>query len=124
MKVFVLKRKFIDLAILLMVCLFVVFALGYWIGLNQRGVIVEKGETEALGLAPMTQIQEDVVLLDLNRATAEELTSLPGVGEKLAETIVKFREKHGDFQSVWELTAIEGIGEKKLDSMLPYLKVE
>ena len=33
--------------------------------------------------------------LDLNRATARELTTLPGIGEVLAQRIVDYREAHG-----------------------------
>lgn len=46
--------------------------------------------------------------LDLNRATAQELTTLPGIGEVLAQRIVDYREAHGPFRSVEELIAVEG----------------
>ncbi|GII55023.1 hypothetical protein Pth03_34120 [Planotetraspora thailandica] len=52
-------------------------------------------------------------LVNLNLATAEQLNSLPGVGEVLAQRITEFREAHGGFQSVEQLREVAGIGEKK-----------
>lgn len=48
--------------------------------------------------------------IDLNKATAEQLEQLPGIGEVLAGRIVEYRAKHGGFQSVSELTDVSGIG--------------
>ena len=53
-------------------------------------------------------------VLDLNTAPAEDLTRLPGIGEKRAEDIVAWREEHGPFQKVEELLRVPGIGEKRL----------
>ena len=48
--------------------------------------------------------------LDLNRATAEELTRLPGIGPALAGRIVAWRERHGPFPRPDSLLAVPGIG--------------
>ncbi len=61
--------------------------------------------------------------LDLNRATAEELKTLPGVGEALAGRIVAFREKT-PFKVVRDLKKIPGIGEKKFKALSGYVCVE
>lgn len=53
-------------------------------------------------------------VLSLNRATATELQSLPGVGPVLAERIVAHRESHGRFETVEDLLTVSGIGEAKL----------
>lgn len=53
-------------------------------------------------------------LLDLNRATAQDLEGLPGVGPVLAQRIVQWREAHGRFHSLEDLNAVKGIGDKKL----------
>jgi competence ComEA-like helix-hairpin-helix protein len=52
--------------------------------------------------------------LDLNRAGAAELQSLPGIGPVLADRIVAHRERHGPFEAVAELRAVRGIGPKLL----------
>ena len=46
----------------------------------------------------------------LNRATAEELMCLPGLGKVLAERIVADREKHGPFRDIADLARVPGIG--------------
>ncbi|MEL7246123.1 MAG: DUF655 domain-containing protein [Cyanobacteria bacterium J06573_2] len=53
------------------------------------------------------------VIVDINTATVEELVTLPGVGKKLAERIIKARrEKH--FDSLQDLDRVKGIGKKML----------
>lgn len=49
--------------------------------------------------------------VDINSADAATLAAeLKGVGEKRAEEIVKYREKHGPFKSADDLLNIKGIG--------------
>ena len=55
--------------------------------------------------------------VDLNRATAEDLDSLPGVGPSTASAIIAFRDEHGPFGSVDDLLDVRGIGPAKLDAM-------
>ncbi len=55
--------------------------------------------------------------IHLNRATAQELESLPGVGPVLAARIVAFRDEHGSFTAVEDLLDVAGIGEAKLAAM-------
>ncbi len=54
--------------------------------------------------------------INVNTASARQLAvALEGVGEKRAQAIVDYREKHGDFMAVEELLEVKGIGEKVLD---------
>lgn len=59
--------------------------------------------------------------VDINEAQFGEIVILPGVGEKLAQTIVEYRTSSGPFSSLEALTEVPGIGEKKLEAMIPYL---
>ena len=61
--------------------------------------------------------------VNLNTATVEQLTTVPGVGPKLAARIVEQRQKSGSFKSVQEILAVKGIGEKNLVKIQPYLTV-
>jgi len=63
------------------------------------------------------------IAIDINRATVEDFSKLPGIGPKLAQRIVAFREKHGPFRRVEDLLAIRGIGHKKWKKIRPYLRV-
>jgi competence protein ComEA len=55
--------------------------------------------------------------LDLNRATAEQLDVLPGIGPSTAQAIVAHREEHGPYASVDALEDVRGIGPAKLDAI-------
>jgi competence protein ComEA len=61
--------------------------------------------------------------IDLDRASAEELSRVPGIGDKLAAHIVQLRQIHGKFKSLLDLKAIPGIKEKKLINLEKYLFV-
>ena len=53
--------------------------------------------------------------LDVNRATEQDFDALPGIGPKLAERIMEYRQSVGAFHSLDELRAVKGIGKKKFD---------
>lgn len=55
--------------------------------------------------------------VDLNTATAEQLDTLPGVGEVTAQRIVQWRQQHGRFASVDQLQQVPGIGDAKLATL-------
>ena len=48
--------------------------------------------------------------LDLNRATAEDLDAVPGIGPALAQRIVDYRKAHGPFKQIEDLREVSGIG--------------
>ncbi len=49
-------------------------------------------------------------LLDLNRATMDQLEALPGIGAVKAAAILAVRDSRGGFQSMEELESVRGIG--------------
>lgn len=61
--------------------------------------------------------------VDLNTATVEELTVLPGIGPATARRIVKAREKNGGFVSVDDLLKVKWIGRVKLETLRPLVTV-
>jgi comEA protein len=62
-------------------------------------------------------------LIDLNRATAEELAGLPGIGASKAAAIVEYRKSSGAFTSVDELEAVRGIGPALVAKLRPHVKL-
>ncbi len=62
--------------------------------------------------------------ININTANEEELQRLEGIGEKLSEKIIEYREANGDFASAYELAEVNGISEEKADKLAPYVKVE
>ncbi len=55
--------------------------------------------------------------VNVNTASAEELSALKGIGEKKAAAIIKYRKANGKFKSVSELVNVLGIGEKILKNL-------
>jgi competence protein ComEA len=62
-------------------------------------------------------------LLDINRAGAEELESLPGVGAVLAQRVIEYRTTVGRFQAIEDLRAVKGIGPKVFERLKPLVTV-
>ena len=50
--------------------------------------------------------------VNINTAPASELQTLPGIGAKVAERIVEYRQKNGPFKKVEDLMNVRGVGEK------------
>ncbi len=61
--------------------------------------------------------------LDLNRASAGELESLPGIGTVLAQRVIAFRESVGRFQKIEDLRGVKGIGAKKFERLKSFVMV-
>ena len=52
--------------------------------------------------------------IEINSASVEDLTAIPGIGTELAARIISYRNSHGNIDSMDELDNIDGIGKKKL----------
>ena len=63
------------------------------------------------------------VPVDLNRATAEELETLPGIGAAKAAAILEARDAQGGFSSLDELEAVRGIGPALMAKLRPLVVV-
>jgi len=68
-------------------------------------------------LLPTFLDAEEEDKINLNTASAEELTSLPGIGEILAARIVAYREEHGPFQTLDDIMQVSGIGSKVVEEI-------
>ena len=59
--------------------------------------------------------------VSINKASAAELATLPGIGPKKAQRIVETRRKLGGFRKLRDLLKVKGIGEKTFKKLLPYI---
>jgi len=60
----------------------------------------------------------------INRASARELESLPGVGPVLAARIVAHRDTHGAFPDLVALQRVAGIGPRTAARLSPHLRFD
>ena len=63
-------------------------------------------------------------LVNINKATIQELDILPGIGEATANKIINYREENGQFKSIDEIKNINGIGDKKYEEIKSLISVE
>jgi comEA protein len=61
--------------------------------------------------------------VNVNRATVEQLQTLPRIGAKVAQRIVDYRKAHKGFRSIEELRNVKGIGAKTLEGLRPYVSL-
>ncbi len=76
--------------------------------LYNHDVIVIKEKTEARKVS-------------INSGTKEELMTLKGVGEVMAQRIIDFREQEASFKSIEELMEVKGIGEKVFQNIKDFI---
>jgi len=62
-------------------------------------------------------------VVNVNRATALELESLPAIGPKTAQKIIDYRNKYGSFKSKAALKNVSGIGEKTYEKLVDKIEI-
>jgi len=59
--------------------------------------------------------------MDINQATAQEISELPGVSDEVAAAVVAERDRRRGFRGHRDLLSVPGIKEKRLEKILPFL---
>ncbi len=62
-------------------------------------------------------------LIDINTANAEELKTLNGIGDVLADNIIEYRENNGPFKTIDDIKNVSRIGDKLFEKIKKYIKV-
>ncbi|MFL6276395.1 MAG: ComEA family DNA-binding protein [Blastocatellia bacterium] len=89
---------------------------------NRKAEKMEAPAAAANRNAIATAAQQPCV--NLNRASAEELMQLPGIGEVMSRRIIKYRERHGPFRRPAEIIIIEDFSEKKYRAIADLICVD
>ena len=82
--------------------------------------VVIPSEEEAASMAEHAGAV-DTGLVNINTASAEQLMTLPGIGESKARDIIRYREESGGFQTIEDIMKISGIKEavfRKIQSLI------
>ena len=64
------------------------------------------------------------IIVNINKAAAEEIAKLPGIGEKTAKLIVEYREKNGGFKKPEDIRKVKGVGKKLFEKIKGNITVE
>ena len=74
-------------------------------------------------------IQEDekttnTNIVNINKATENELSTLPGIGNSLATRIVEYRRQNGNFKTIEDIKNVSGIGESKFANIKDFISIK
>ena len=78
-------------------------------------------EISAVGMSNNTNANTNGQI-DINTCTKEELMSLPGIGEVLAQRVIEYREQN-PFKTIEDIKNVSGIGDKKFESIKDLITV-
>lgn len=106
------KAEYILVIFTVILCIFVC---GFLIGrnMNRSSITVVEATSGSSGSTSGK--------ININSASVEELTLLPGIGTSLAKRIVEYRTTVGRFRTVTDLCNVQGIGDQKLQSIIDYI---
>ncbi|HZW04837.1 MAG TPA: Tex family protein, partial [Anaerolineaceae bacterium] len=90
------------------------------VGLYQHDV--DQGELNR-SLGSVVESVVNQVGVDVNTASPALLTYVSGIGQKLAEKIVTYRDEHGPFKSREQLKKVAGLGPKAFEQSAGFLRV-
>ena len=62
--------------------------------------------------------------ININSASKEQLTLLPGIGDSTAEKILAYRKEYGNFRKIEDIMKIKGIGTKKFEKFKSFITIE
>lgn len=68
-------------------------------------------------------INDNTGKISINKATYEELITLPGIGPKTAERIIEYRDTYGPFWTLEDIKNVKGIGDKKYAKLKEYITI-
>ena len=73
---------------------------------------VGQGDTYSEGSDADTNTGTGNALVNINTATKEQLTSIPGIGDGIAGKIIRYREDNGSFRTKEDIMKVSGIKDK------------
>ena len=62
-------------------------------------------------------------LVNINKATKEQLMTLPGIGEAKALAIIKYREDNNNYKDITEIMNVSGIGEALYNKIKEFITI-
>lgn len=111
---------------ILAVMIFIVLVFG--------GLVIEHFEKDAFiketvatedTLAYKSDAEQEINgLININSADVAELEKLKGIGEAMANRIIKYREENGPFVTIEEIMKVSGINESRFGDIKDFICAE
>ncbi len=90
---------------------------------GQQIYIPYKEKTKDVSILSEHDTSTDSSKVNINTATSAELTTLPGIGDAKATSILQYREEHGKFASIEEIKNVSGIKDGVYTQIEAYITV-
>ena len=92
------------------------------VALAATGTTAEQNASAPVKAAPAAKATP-ASPVNLNTATQAQLETVPGIGAKVAQRILEYRQKNGNFKKLEDLMNVKGIGEKAFLKLKPLLTI-
>ncbi|KAA3626638.1 MAG: hypothetical protein DWQ02_20305 [Bacteroidetes bacterium] len=97
--------------------------LGGFSSIDQVGATYGLPDSTFRKIKPYLEFSPVFKKININSATAEELSKHPFISHKTAQVITNFRNQHGNFESIEALREIRALDDELLTKLNPYLKL-
>ncbi len=94
---------------------FLTIVVGIYIGRNTGGTVIN--------IDVNNNSSDEVGKININTASLDQLTMLPGVGRTKAQNIIYYREENGFFEKIDDLAKVDGFSESMVESIAKYITV-
>lgn len=68
--------------------------------------------------------QENSLKVNINQASQAELMLLDGIGEKISQRILDYRQENGPFLQKEDIMKVSGVGEKTYENIKDFIIIE
>ena len=120
------KLRKAEIVVIVFTLVFVSAVLGFQMGRERTApsfsIVTQSKAQPELSPHPVADVTETMV--NLNTASAEELKTLYGIGDVLAERIIAYRDTNGPFERVEDITNVSGIGSATYEKNLGRMTVD
>lgn len=110
--------KYVPILISALLC---ILLLGIFIYRKATPYITECPDTQKATSA--SGVADAFQKININTATAKELTALDGIGEILSQRIVDYRNTHGAFKQIEDIKNVSGIGDVRFRQIADFITV-
>ncbi len=90
-----------------------------------EAVYYDSSSIKAVGTSKTATVKtvQKSELININTAGLNELASLPGIGEVIAQRIIDYRQARGGFRETADILYVKGIGEKRFEKIKDLITV-